>query len=361
MNNSSLSVDGYRLEWLTSFLAVVDHGGFAAAADHMFRSQSRISAHIADLERRLGATLFDRRERPVRLTEAGVAFLVHARAVRRELEAGVSAVQSVLGLLRGHVRVATFPSAAAAMMPATIKEFATRHPNIEVSLVEGDTLNVGEALYAGDADLALRPVTPTPRESSLEWHVLWEEPLVAVVAADDPLASTSSLTLVELEGRPLITIGASHTGPEHVFEVHAALAAAGLTPRIAFQTNQPQTLVAMARSGLGVGVTNLLAAKVSDTQGVVVVPLRDVVPHRQVGVFWDASRPMQPATRAFLDLLLQMPVPEPVELYQRRELIGPGGSRPGPATSRPPATDAGQAAAPRRRTRPASRSRSKRG
>jgi DNA-binding transcriptional LysR family regulator len=331
MNNSGLSVEGYRLEWLTSFLAVVDHGGFAAAAEHMYRSQPRISAHIADLERRLGATLFDRRERPVRLTEAGVAFLVHARAVRRELEAGVSAVQSVLGLLRGHVRVATFPSAAAAMMPATIKEFAARHPNIDVSLVEGDTLNIGEALYAGDADLALRPVTPPPREPSLEWHVLWEEPLVAVVSDDDPLAgAAATLTLEELADRPLITIGASHTGHEHVYEVHSAIADASLTARIAFQTNQPQTLVAMARAGLGVGVTNLLAAKVSDTNGVVVVPLRDVVPHRQVGVFWDTSRPMQPATRAFLDLLLQMPVPEPVELYQRRELTGPGSNPPAP-------------------------------
>ncbi|PSL03634.1 DNA-binding transcriptional LysR family regulator [Haloactinopolyspora alba] len=325
--NTGPSADGYRLEWLTSFLAVVDHGGFAAAAEHTFRSQPRVSTHVADLERRLGAVLFDRRERPVRLTEAGVAFLAHARAIQRELEAGVSAVQSVLGLLRGHVRVACFPSAAAAMMPRAIIEFERLHANITVSLVEGDTLNIGEALYAGEAELALRPVNPPAREHSLEWHVLWEEPLVAVVARDDELATAERLTLFELSRRPLITIGSGQEHQEHAFEVHTALADAGLSPRIPVQTNQPQTLVAMARAGLGVGITNLLAASVSDTEGVVVVPLRDVVPHREVGVFWDTSRPMQPATRAFLDLLLQMPVPEPVELYQRRELTGPGCGR----------------------------------
>ncbi len=326
--NTGPNVDGYRLEWLTSFLAVVDHGGFAAAAEHTFRSQPRISTHVADLERKLGAVLFDRRERPVRLTDAGIAFLSHARAVRRELEAGTSAVQSVLGLLRGHVRVACFPSAAAAMMPSAMKEFGQLHPNIAVSLVEGDTLNIGEALYAGEAELALRPVSPPAREPSLEWHVLWEEPLVAVVSEDDDLAAAPRLTLTQLTSRSLITIGASQTPQEHVFEVHAALAQAGLSPQIPVQTNQPQTLVAMARAGLGIGITNLLAASVSDTEGVVVVPLRDALPHREVGVFWDTSRPMQPATRAFLDLLLQMPVPEPVELYQRRELTGPGSDRP---------------------------------
>ena len=71
MTNGKL--DGYRLEWLTSFLAVVDFGGFAVAAENTYRAQSRISSHVAELEKHLGAVLFDRRERPVRLTEAGVA------------------------------------------------------------------------------------------------------------------------------------------------------------------------------------------------------------------------------------------------------------------------------------------------
>ena len=80
---STRSVDGYRLEWLTSFLAVVDFGGFAAGAEATYRSQPRVSAHVAQLERHLGVVLIDRHERPVRLTEAGIAFLEHARAVSR--------------------------------------------------------------------------------------------------------------------------------------------------------------------------------------------------------------------------------------------------------------------------------------
>ncbi|MGO1511218.1 MAG: helix-turn-helix domain-containing protein [Actinomycetales bacterium] len=67
-------IDNYRFEWLNSFLAVVDFGGFAAAAENTYRSQPRISSHVADLERHLGAQLFDRKARPVRLTEGSSPF-----------------------------------------------------------------------------------------------------------------------------------------------------------------------------------------------------------------------------------------------------------------------------------------------
>ncbi|MBO0872281.1 MAG: LysR family transcriptional regulator [Pseudonocardia sp.] len=78
-----------NLDWLETFLAVTDSGGFSAPAQAVHRSQSRVSSHVTSLEQALGARLFDRGHRPVLLTDAGEAFLPHAREV-------------LLGVARGH-------------------------------------------------------------------------------------------------------------------------------------------------------------------------------------------------------------------------------------------------------------------
>ena len=91
---STRSVDGYRLEWLTSFLAVVDFGGFAAGAEATYRSQPRVSTHVAQLERHLGVVLMDRHERPVRLTEAGIAEWRADRVVGRFASPAVASASS---------------------------------------------------------------------------------------------------------------------------------------------------------------------------------------------------------------------------------------------------------------------------
>lgn len=312
------STDNYRLEWLTSFLAVVDFGGFAAAAEHTYRSQPRISSHVADLERRLGAVLFDRRERPVRLTEAGVAFLEHARRALADLDAGEASVQAVIGVLRGRVALGCYPSAGAAFVPDLLHAFADAYPQVSVALREGTAAELLEDLQTGNADLAIRPALPAPRSASILHHALWEEPIVAVVPDGHPIAGLEYVSLREIAENPIITIGDLRTDQDEPNEIVRSMMAAGVTPNVAFYTNEPQTLVALARKGLGIGLTNLLAASVCDTHGVSVVPIQESGSRRVVGVYWDSSHAMQPATRALIDLIAQLPVPKPVQQYQRR-------------------------------------------
>ena len=83
-----------HIDWLETFVAVVDSGGFSAAAAAVHRSQSRVSAHVAALEQALGVTLFDRRHRPVGLTDAGEAYLPHAREVLAALDRGHAEIEA---------------------------------------------------------------------------------------------------------------------------------------------------------------------------------------------------------------------------------------------------------------------------
>ncbi len=310
--------DNFRLEWLTSFLAVVDHGGFAAAAENSYRSQPRISTHVAELERQLGTTLFDRRERPVRLTEAGIAYLEHARRVVRSIESGAASVQKLLGLLRGRVALGIAPSIGGSFAPTLLRAFTAAHPGVDVSLVEALGPDLPALLSAGDVDVAIGPSGLAHGEHPVRHHPLWEEPFVAVVGPTHPIAELAYVSLADLVASPIIALGADENDADTPAELHQMFVAAGVAASFAFQTRDPQTLVALAREGLGVGVTNLLAAEVADTRGAVVVPVKDAGTRRHVDVCWDASRPLQPAARALIDLIAQLPAPEAVRRFQRR-------------------------------------------
>ena len=87
---------GVELDWLETYLAVVDRGGFTAASTQVHRSQSRVSAHIAALERELGVLLIDRTRRPATVTPAGRIFATHAR----DILADVRSARSAIGILR---------------------------------------------------------------------------------------------------------------------------------------------------------------------------------------------------------------------------------------------------------------------
>lgn len=296
-------------DWLETFVAVVDSGGFSAATTAVHRSQSRVSSHVAALESALGARLFDRRHRPVQLTDAGEAYLPYAREVLACLRRGQAEVDSVLGVVRGPVVLGSYPSASAAFVPDLVRDFSARHPEVQVELAELATVDLAEALNSGRLHLALRAVAPMANTEGLTCRQLWREPLVAVFPPDHPLAALGEpLALAEVARHELVTIGGLNGSGVH-YESHTALAACPQAARIAWRTDQPQTLVSFVRAGMGVGVTNALAMAVSDTSGLSVVQIGDLEQGRTVGVFWDARRYMPRAGRALLRAVVRAPVP----------------------------------------------------
>lgn len=294
----------YRLEWVASFVAVAEHGGFSAAAHASYRSQSRVSAHVARLERALGVRLFDRSARPAVPTPEGRAVLPHARAMLAHLDAAHAAAAG--GQPAGEVRFGSYPSAAAHLYPRLLAGLRERHPLVRVRLHEGSTLELQDALSRGYADLIVRPLLPEPDVGSLRSRHLWAEPLVAVVAETDTFAGRPTVGLRELAARPLITIGDADEGSRPQFETDLAFARAGLTPQVACQTNQPQTLISLVRHGIGVGVTNRLAMTVSNLTGVRLLPLSGDVTGRRVAVWWRAGQTGSPLLTAVIDALSEL-------------------------------------------------------
>ena len=119
---------------LAYFVAVVDHGGFTAAAKAVFVSQPALSLAVKDLEAEVGAQLFTRIGHRVRLTAAGSALLEPARQVLRDIETGRAAVKAVAGLLSGSLSLASLPTLAADPMASMVGEFRRHHQGVRVDL-----------------------------------------------------------------------------------------------------------------------------------------------------------------------------------------------------------------------------------
>lgn len=302
-----------RLEWLVSFLAVVDTGSFVAAAEATHRSQPRISMHVAALERAVGIPLFNRRKRPVELTEAGKALADHARSILREVETTEAAMAAWRGGARGVVTLGSHPSASAAFVPHVLRQAARSSPDVRVVLVERSTLELDEALAGGELDLCIRPVSPEPARSSVRRHVLWAEPLVALHPPGHPLSELPEpLPVAEVATHPLLSIGRLDAPETDEFESYQRFRECGYELEPVQATNQPQTLMSLVRHGFGVGVTNALAARVTDTTGVCVRRLEGGA-GRLVAVHWDSARHLTAAARTLLQQIVRQPRPDGTE------------------------------------------------
>src|SRR6516165_3467141 len=134
---------------------VVNRGSFSAAAESLSYTQSAVSQAIARLEAEAGATLVVRDRRGVRPTAAGATLVEHADAIFAQVEAAEADLAAVLGVRAGRLRVASFPSAGATLMPLAVATFRTRHPHVALTLAEGEPEDMAPRLRAGEFDLAL--------------------------------------------------------------------------------------------------------------------------------------------------------------------------------------------------------------
>jgi DNA-binding transcriptional LysR family regulator len=278
-----------ELDWLQTFLAVADRGGFTAASETIHRSQSRVSAHIAALERDLGVRLVDRTHRPARLTPAGKVFARHAR----EVVSGIGAARSAVGALRGMdaepITVLTTPCVGATLFPAVLAELVTTHPGVRVTLVERAGLDVERRLQSNGPAVAVLPRVPAPLPPGLREQVLWREPLQVVVPAGHELDRAGKpVTVDALVAEPMIVCGTqAETRPaDPAAEVLAQLVALGRAVQPRASVDTPQTLLALVRSGLGVGVINAVALGPLDLSGLAVLDLDDTTLRREVAAYW---------------------------------------------------------------------------
>jgi molybdate transport repressor ModE-like protein len=128
---------------------VAARGSFSAAAESLSFTQSAISQQVAALERETGATLLERGSRGVRLTDAGRALVRHADAILARLDDAEEELAALAGLRGGRLRLASFQSAGATLVPRAVAAFQGRHPEVELSMVEAEPDDAQDRLRTG--------------------------------------------------------------------------------------------------------------------------------------------------------------------------------------------------------------------
>ena len=235
---------------LEYFVAVVEEQSFTRAAVRERVAQPAVSAQIRRLERQVGQSLLTRSSRDVRLTQAGAAFLPHARAALAAIRDAQRAVDEVADLVRGSVAIGTVtlhPVDVAGLMAG----FHAEYPDVEISLGTDNSDVLLDKLADGRLDMAIVSLGADEQPADLEVHVITDEAIEAAVAPDHPLAPRSSVPVDVLCGYPLISLP---VGTGLRTRLDTACAAVGAEPRIAFEATSPLELAELAAHGLGVAI-----------------------------------------------------------------------------------------------------------
>src|SRR6201994_42376 len=280
---------------------VVNRGSFSAAADALSYTQSAVSQSIARLEAETGTTLVIRDRRGVRPTAAGTTLVTHAESIFAQVEAAEADLAAVLGVRAGRLRVASFPSAGATLMPRAVAASRRAHPEVALTLAEGEPEDIGPRLRAGEFDLALLfefPGVQSRRErpgAGLRSVTLLEDPMDVALPAEHPLASKPALALADLRSQPAPDTPCAR----HV--VRSCLAA-GFEPDVAFESDDYDTVQGLVAAGVGVALIPRLALTRVHA-GIVVRALAPRSPVRQVTAATMSGPGVAPAAKEMIALL----------------------------------------------------------
>ncbi|MER5430157.1 LysR family transcriptional regulator [Streptomyces sp. NPDC002588] len=285
-----------ELQQMRYVVAVAETNSFTRAAERCLVVQSALSHQIARLEKELGARLFERTSRRVRLTPAGTAFLPAARQCLDAAERAAAEVAAAVGEVRGRLAVGVIPSVAAVDIPGVLRDFHRRYPDVRISLRVGASEELVEQVKEGALEVAFLGLPTTARPEGVDARELARDLLVAVVAPDHPLAEEPTVDLRRLSSEVFVDLPANTAGR---VQSDQAFSAAGLSRDVAFEVTNADFLARLVGQGLGIAM--LPSAYASQLTGVTTIEVTDA-PARVEYVICGRVSPT-PAATAFLALL----------------------------------------------------------
>ncbi|TRC89721.1 LysR family transcriptional regulator [Mesorhizobium sp. WSM4310] len=270
----------------------------AAVAEALLVSPSAVSQQIALLEQELEATLIERRGRGVSLTVAGEQLVQRANRIFAELEAARADIAEIKKIIAGELRVAAFPSVAAALMPSTIRELSRLYPRLTIQFDEMEPEESLAALRSWQTDVAIIDDLNVPAgalDPNVETVPLIEDVFNVMVPQKHRLADRPTVTLEDLkEERWVIDTASSH----YTKMLTDACLAVGFTPQITARCKGFEVTVALIREGCAISILPGLRAS-HDLEDVWVCRLAPEI-RRRIFLAFRQGEKRSPTLQAFI-------------------------------------------------------------
>ncbi|WP_342358789.1 LysR family transcriptional regulator [Terrarubrum flagellatum] len=288
--------DRLDLRQLDAFAAVMSAGSITGAARMLGRSQPAVTRLIQDLEGKLGYAVLRRSGPRIAPTERGVLFYEEVERLLQSFRHASECARAIGQTAVRPVEIAATPALSVSLVPAALAAIdASLLPaRIHVSAVAAERVVQDVVSRTADFGLATLPF----EESGIDVHWVAEAPCVAVMRADDQLASKSIVSLRDLRERRVLTLASRLRQ-----RINDVLARARIEAPAIIETNASSAALAMAREGLGVAIVEPATAHGLPLEGLTIRPLDTLIPFL-VGAFSPAGKPLSPTLIAFNDALL---------------------------------------------------------
>jgi DNA-binding transcriptional LysR family regulator len=305
-----MSADGFpgvEIRHLHALRAVAETCSFSRAAERLGYAQSAVSQQISALERAVGVQLVERPggPRPVSLSEAGAVLDRHAIALLARLSEARADLESLVSGSSGTVRVGTFQSTSARVLPAVIRQFRERLPGVRVELIErGDEMELLALATAGELDVTFAMVADSPPAGYAFCEILSDR-YVLLAPPGSRFDGRNDVCVAELEGEELITNGHLTSCMRNVND---AWKLAGYEPTIIFSTDDNLTLQRLVGTGMGLAIVPELAVEreLESSSAVICELATGEIAPRRIGLFWPSSRSRSTAAQAFVDIAVEV-------------------------------------------------------
>lgn len=293
-----------KLQQLHHFLLVVEAGGFRAAADRANRTQAALSASIKELEKTLGQRLFESGNKSM-LTPFGEACLPKIEQFMTIAQALEEDLKSVAAGDKGKIRIASVPSLVTKLLPNVLVEYSAKYPDIEIVLIDDNSVGVTNRLLTGEVDLALGNCTSINQVETdftalisdpigvvcLKSNVLTEE-LLTATATQKKAGLEKGVKWQQLTEQPFIYNGTCRLLENTPAEI--------LNRQARYTVENITSLFSLLRHDLGITTLPKLAFPSNEPE-LIWLPLLEPALTRQIGIFKLANRTISPAAQAFHD------------------------------------------------------------
>lgn len=282
---------------LQAFVTVAEVGGFRKAAHQLSITQTALTRRVQKLEGWLGARLFDRTTRYVRLTRVGEEFLPRARVL-------VTETVEALGTLKDHTRrgvgsftLACVPTLASALLPALLARYRTLRPDNQVRLLDTTSYEVREAVLAGKAELGIS--IQAERNADIAETTLFDDPMMFYCRDTHALARRKTVTWADMHEADLIMV--SNLVATRVY-LDYQLARRGISLQGAFEVQHHATAINLVAAGAGCAILPASCCGPRERLGVLRIPLEGPVVKRRVVLIQRKAGTLSPAAAAFAAL-----------------------------------------------------------